>query len=93
MVITRKIISSLPTKTKKKVSKNPFNKKLSIKLTSWDYVCGDGCCHTYGVDIRINDKLLSGDGESSQQLVKEILTHLGYTNVEVESDYEEDDNE
>ena len=50
-MVTKKIISSLPIKSRTKKSKNPFNKKLSIKLTSWDHVCGDGCCHTYGVDM------------------------------------------
>ena len=56
-----------------------------IELEEWDHTCGDGCCYTYGVNIYINgDQIEDEDGTNSHQLLKAVLTKLGYTNVRVE---------
>ena len=56
-----------------------------IELEDWDHRCGDGCCYTYGVNIYINgEQLENEDGTNLHQLIKAVLTKLGYTNVKVE---------
>jgi len=61
------------------------DEELLIELESWDHRCGDGCCFTYGVNIYINgEQIEDEDGTNPHQLVKAVLTKLGYTNVKVE---------
>ena len=61
------------------------DEELLIELESWDHTCGDGCCFTYGVNIYINgEQIEDEDGTNPHQLVKAVLTKLGYTNVKVE---------
>ena len=56
-----------------------------IELEEWDHTCGDGCCLTYGTNIYVNgEQLENEDGTSSHQLLKAVLTKLGYANVRVE---------
>jgi hypothetical protein len=52
--------------------------KLNIELEDWDHTCGDGCCYTWGVTIRVNGVELEGDGSSAQQALSTVLKHLGY---------------
>jgi hypothetical protein len=61
------------------------DKELLIELEDWDHECGDGCCYTYGVDIFVNgEQIENEDGTNPHQLLKAVLTKLGYTNVRVE---------
>jgi hypothetical protein len=61
------------------------DEQLLIELKEWDHTCGDGCCYTYGTNIYVNgEQLENEDGTNSHQLVKAVLTKLGYTNVRVE---------
>lgn len=61
------------------------DEELLIELEDWNHSCGDGCCYTYGVNIYINgEQIEDEDGTSSHQLLKAVLTKLGYTNVKVE---------
>jgi hypothetical protein len=61
------------------------DEELLIELENWSHTCGDGCCHTYGVNIYINgEQIEDEDGNSSHQLLTAVLTKLGYTNVKVE---------
>lgn len=56
-----------------------------IELEDWDHRCGDGCCYTYGTNIYINgEQIEDEDGTNPHQLLKAVLTKLGYTNVKVE---------
>ena len=56
-----------------------------IELEDWDHRCGDGCCYTYGVNIYINgEQIEDEDGTNPHQLLKAVLTKLGYTKVKVE---------
>lgn len=61
------------------------DEELLIELEEWDHTCGDGCCHTYGVNIYINGELIEDqDGFNNHQLLTAVLNKLGYTNVKVE---------
>lgn len=61
------------------------DEELLIELEEWDHTCGDGCCHTYGVNIYINRELIEDqDGFNNHQLLTAVLNKLGYTNVKVE---------
>lgn len=56
-----------------------------IELEDWNHTCGDGCCYTYGTNIYINgEQIEDEDGTNPHQLLKAVLTKLGYTNVRVE---------
>jgi hypothetical protein len=53
-----------------------------LKTNAWEHNCADGCCHTYGTDVWINNtKVTQGDFDSIQSILKEVLESLGY-NVE-----------
>jgi hypothetical protein len=55
--------------------------KVKIELKSWSHECGDGCCHTYGVDIFINGKEVEGDGSEVSKTLEIVLKEL---NIEAE---------
>ena len=62
------------------------DEQLLIELKEWDHTCGDGCCYTYGINIFVNGEKIEGeDGTNPHQLLKAVLTKLGYTNVKVEN--------
>jgi len=64
---------------------NAVSSSVVLKTNSWQHNCGDGCCHTYGTDVWINDiKVTHGDFDSIQSILKEVLESLGYS---VEIDY------
>lgn len=66
-------------------SKLKKNKELLIELEDLSPTCGDGCCYTYGTNIYINgEQIEDEDGTNPHQLLKSVLTKLGYTNVRVE---------
>ena len=68
------------------------NDELLIELEEWDSTCGDGCCYNYGIDIIVNgERIEDEDGTNPDQLLKAVLTKLGYTNVKVEYKYNEQD--
>ena len=61
------------------------DEELLIELEDWNHTCGDGCCYTYGTNIYINgEQIEDEDGANPHQLLKAVLTKLGYTNVRVE---------
>ena len=61
------------------------DEELLIELEDWNHTCGDGCCYTYGTNIYINgEQIEDEDGTNPHQLLKAVLTKLGYTNVRVE---------
>jgi len=53
--------------------------KLIIELEDWDHTCGDGCCYTWGVDIKVNGVKLKHNDDSIQSILQSVLEHLGYT--------------
>ena len=56
-----------------------------IELENWGHECGDGCGYTYGTNIYVNgEQIEDEDGTNPHQLLKAVLTKLGYTNVQVE---------
>lgn len=59
------------------------NKELIIELDSWDHACGDGCCYSFGTTIKVNGEELEGQNTDTGAILKDVLTHLGYTNVKV----------
>jgi hypothetical protein len=67
------------------VSLDYEDEELLIELEDCNPTYGDGCCYTYGVNIFVNGEKIEGeDGTNPLQLVKAVLTKLGYTNVRVE---------
>lgn len=63
----------------------PLEDEVLIELEDWNHTCGDGCCYTYGTNIYINgEQIEDEDGTNPHQLLKAVLTKLGYTNVKVE---------
>lgn len=53
--------------------------KLIIKTEEWSHTCHDGCCHTYGTIIYLNDKkVTSGYANEIDTLLQEVLKYLGY---------------
>lgn len=55
-----------------------MKEKLVIELEDWDHTCGDGCCYTWGVTIKVNGIELEQDGSSVQSALKGVLEYLGY---------------
>ena len=71
-------------------------KKINIKLESWHYQCGDGCCDNYGTNLYLNDKQLEHPnpdiynngyiGEDVSTALQAVLKELGY-DVIIEETY------
>lgn len=57
--------------------------ELIINLDSWDYTCSEGCCYQENTTIKINGEELEGQNTDTGAILKDALTHLGYTNVKV----------
>jgi len=57
-----------------------MKEKLRITLKSWDWECGDGCCHLYGTTLSLNGKEAESEytGDSVEQALKFVLRELGY---------------
>lgn len=73
-----------------------MEKKIKIKLETWNYTCGDGCCTSYGTKLYLNDKELQHPnpeicdngyvGEDVQTALHAVLKELGF-NVKFENTY------
>ncbi len=69
-------------------------KKIKITFENWNYICGDGCCTSYGTKLYLNDKELQHPnpeisdngyvGEDAQTALHAVLKELGF-NVEFEN--------
>lgn len=65
-----------------------MGKKLKLKTEYWDHTCGDGCCHSSGTDIYINDvRVSTGDYDNIHLILTDVLESLGY---EIEIEYCDD---
>jgi len=55
------------------------NKKVIIKLDSWDYTCGDKCCYMYGTSISVNGVECENEyaGDDVVKSIEFILEQLG----------------
>jgi len=54
-------------------------KDIKIKTKSWDHVCGDGCCTSYGTDVWINgEKVSQGEFDSIDEILREVLEYLEF---------------
>jgi len=51
---------------------------LNIKLTEYAYPANDGCCLDFGTITTINGKELPCNSIDTVNIIKQILTHLGY---------------
>ena len=60
--------------------------KLKIEIDDYWYDCADGCCTYTGTTVKINGVELSTDSSNVQDIVEDILQHLGYK-VEVIKTY------
>lgn len=73
-------------------------KAIDIKLKSWHYSCGDGCCDLYGTELWMNDEKLEHPnteqhdsgylGEDIETGLKAVLMKLGYE-VNINNVYED----
>lgn len=52
--------------------------KLKIVLNEYNYECGDGCCHNWGVEVSINGVELFKTNDDSATILEQVLKHLGY---------------
>lgn len=57
--------------------------KLKIELTDFHHRCGDGCCDTYGIDVKVNGVELDTYAYNEENALEMVLEHLGYK-VEIE---------
>lgn len=60
------------------------SKKLIIELEDWDHTCGDGCCYTYGTNVKVNGVEMPLQNQDRETILQQVLEHLGY---EVEIKY------
>lgn len=73
---------------------------MKITLRDWEYTCGDGCCYEYGTQILIDGKEVEHYDEEQvvniyvgsdvEVALRSVLKHLGFENVEIDREYEED---
>jgi hypothetical protein len=63
------------------------NELINIDLNEYDYQCSDGCCTNYGTITTVNGKELECHNQDASTIVKQVLEHLGYTNVKVTNSY------
>jgi hypothetical protein len=61
---------------------------IKIKINHWEHTCADGCCTTYGSDINVNGKQIKLNDYTTENILKEVLTELGF-NVEIIETYDE----
>jgi hypothetical protein len=59
------------------------DQEIVIELNDYHYTCGDGCCDNYGTVIKVDGEELEGRNTDAGAILKEVLTHLGYTKVKV----------
>ncbi len=67
----------------------PDDKHLQITLNSYSHTCGDGCCHTYGLETTINGTKLENENDDLTSALEQVLNHLGFS-VTIEETYESD---
>lgn len=60
--------------------------ELNIVLDEYDYECGDGCCHNYGMNVIVNGVEMPYHNLDTETILKQVLEHLGYK-VTIESKY------
>lgn len=53
-------------------------KKIKITLNEYNYECGDGCCHNWGVEVSVNGVELFKTSSDTATILESILKHLGY---------------
>lgn len=63
---------------------------LDIRIKEWDYTCAEGCCTYWGKDIFVNDQKLELENPdpSEKEILEGVLKFLGYTEVNITSEYE-----
>lgn len=62
---------------------------INIELKEYDYSCGDGCCHSYGVVTVVNGIELPDKSPNTKNIVEQLLKHLEI-DVEVTETYDTD---
>lgn len=64
---------------------------MKITIKDWDHTCGDGCCYTWGVDVKLDDgRSVSIENVGSNEamyLLKEILPLF---NIQADVEWGED---
>lgn len=63
-------------------------KKVTLTFKDWDYTCGDGCCYEADMELLVNGESITQYAWGTEELLKNILEHLGY---EVEIKYEDEE--
>lgn len=63
-----------------------IDKRVTVEFNEYDYQCADGCCNTWGFEVRVNGVELDAQNLDVQTQVQQILEHLGYE-VEIINKY------
>ncbi len=62
------------------------NRKVTVEFNEYDHTCADGCCNSWGFEVRVNGVELDAQNLDVQTQVRQILEHLGYE-VEIINKY------
>jgi len=63
---------------------------MKIEITDWDHTCGDGCCYTWGVDVKLEDgRSVSVHYASSNEAMAVLTEVLPLFNIKAELTYGE----
>jgi hypothetical protein len=62
-----------------------------IEIIDWSHTCGDGCCHTYGTELKINGERINLYFDINNQEDWEAMFKA--LNVEAEIIYKSDYND
>lgn len=55
-------------------------KKIKLEVIDWEHTCDDGCCTSWGTDVKINGEkvVVKGDDNYIGDILSSVLEHLGY---------------
>lgn len=61
-----------------------------IKLTNWNYSCGDSCCDDYGTRLEVNGEIIDDNFRYRGDFLVHLLKSLGISEYELIVEDEDD---
>lgn len=53
--------------------------KIKLEVIDWEHTCDDGCCYSWGTDVKINgEKVVTIEGDDIADTLVSIIERLGY---------------
>lgn len=53
--------------------------KIKLEVIDWEHTCDDGCCTSWGTDVKINgEKVVTIEGDDIADTLVSIIERLGY---------------